>query len=455
MHECSTITEPLVRTYAADEKQAPYKVAYVMSRFPELTQTFVLFEILAVEQHNVSVELYPLLRGGNTARHSDGASVFRKLLELFGARGAKQLMHPEAEPLVARAHYAPFLSWAIICAQVYYLCRRPKAYFGALWTILRGAWGSTNYLLGGLAAFPKSVYFARLMSMQGISHIHAHFANHPTTAALVVHRLTGIPYSFTAHGSDLHRDRRLLREKVAEAAFVVAISKYNREVIEQHCGPSCRDRLEIVHCGVDTEVFRPADRRPLRKSTTPLQIVSVGTLHEVKGQKYLIEACDHLMKDGIDFQCQFVGEGPDRPMLESLITQLELNSRVKLLGQRTRSQIVELIQNADVLVAPSVPSQSGRREGIPVVLMEAMACGTPVVASDLSGIPELVDNEQSGLLTPPRNSAALASALKRLKEDPLLCRQLGRGARHKVLEQFDQLKNAGLLTQRFSLSDRL
>jgi colanic acid/amylovoran biosynthesis glycosyltransferase len=162
-----------------------------------------------------------------------------------------------------------------------------------------------------------------------------------------------------------------------------------------------------------------------------------------------------LAKRGVDFHCQFVGDGPDRNMLESLITELNLGQRVKLLGQRTRSQIVELMQEADVLVAPSVPSQSGRREGIPVVLMEAMACGTPVVASDLSGIPELVDNEQSGLLTPPRNSSALASALMRLHDDPQLCRQLSRGARRKVLEQFDQLKNAGLLTQRFFAPNRL
>jgi colanic acid/amylovoran biosynthesis glycosyltransferase len=452
MHECPAILEAPHVAAPTPGSGEPARVAYIMSRFPELTQTFVLFEILAVEQQGAQVELYPLLRGGNTARHSDGASIWRKCLELFGHRGAKQLMHPEAAPLVARAHYAPFLSLPILAAQLYYLIRRPGAYFSTIATIIRGAWGSPNFLLGGLALLPKAAYFARLMSAAGIEHIHAHFANHPATAALIIHRLTGIPFSFTAHGSDLHRDRRLLREKVTEAAWVVAISRYNREVIEQHCGPASEGRVAIIHCGVDTDVFRPGAPRAERPSQ--LQILSVGTLHEVKGQKFLVEACARLRDRGVNFRCQFVGEGPDRPALTAQIRQLGLESCVELVGQRTRSQIVALMQQADVVVAPSVPSQSGRREGIPVVLMEAMACGAPVVASDLSGIPELVKHEHSGLLTPPAYVAALADALARLQQDPDLCRRLGRGARATVMEEFNQQRNAAILVQRFRNSRR-
>ncbi|MFV1963871.1 MAG: glycosyltransferase [Pirellulaceae bacterium] len=423
-----------------------------MSRFPELTQTFVLFEIRAVEQQGISVELYPLLRGGNQTRHTDGASLWRKLFELSGTKRAKQVMHPEAAALVARAHFAPFLSRAVLAAQWYYLCRNPAAYFAALWTLVRGAWGSTNFLLGGLAIFPKSVYFARGMASQGITHIHAHFANHPTTAAWIIHRLTGIPYSFTAHGSDLHRDRHLLREKVAEASFVVPISQCNREVIEQHCGSSCRSRLNIIHCGVDTDLFHPTHPSRGTSACGTLKILSGGTLHEVKGQKYLIEACHRLKDRGIDFECNFVGDGPDFASLSEQITQLGLDEQVHLLDQRTRLEIVSLMHEADVLVAPSVPSRSGRREGIPVVLMEAMACGVPVVASDLSGIPELIDHEECGLLTPPGDVDKLVDALTRLHVDTELCQQMGRGARAKVLEQFNQSKNASLLSQRFSES---
>ena len=141
-------------------------------------------------------------------------------------------MHSEALPLVERAHYVPFLSWAIVAAQFYFLLRKPLAYLGALWALTRGTWGSVNFFVGGLAIFPKTVYFARLMEADHITHVHAHFANHPAAAAFIIHRLTGIPYSFTAHGSDLHRRKKMLREKVADAAFVVPISRYNQLVAD-------------------------------------------------------------------------------------------------------------------------------------------------------------------------------------------------------------------------------
>jgi glycosyltransferase involved in cell wall biosynthesis len=451
MSVCPVITEPS-DTDALETSRPAGKVAYVMSRFPELTQTFVLFEILAVEQEGVEVEIYPLLRGGLQSKHADGASIWRKLWELTGARHEKPRMHPEAAPLVARAHYSPFLSWRVLAAQLHYLFRQPGAYFGTLWMLIRGAWGSANFLFGGLALFPKAVYFSRCMADQGISHVHAHFANHPATAAWIIHRLTGIPFSFTAHGSDLHRDRRLLREKVDAAKFVVAISQYNREVIERHCGPACQDRLAVIHCGVDTQVFQPGDARRHKNSQSTLKILSVGTLHEVKGQKYLIEACGELQRRGVDFECKLVGDGPDREMLSEQIRRLGLGERVHLLGLRTRQEIVDLMRESTVLVAPSVPSQSGRREGIPVVLMEGMACGLPVVASDLSGIPELVEHERSGLLSPPGDVGGLVQALDRLQADPDLCQQLGRGARATVLEHFNQFRNATLLTQRFARS---
>jgi glycosyltransferase involved in cell wall biosynthesis len=455
MPDCSSILEQPSELDAAVPPSSGTRVAYLMSRFPELTQTFVLYEMLAVEQHQAPVAVYPLLRGGHTARHADGASIWRKLWDMRGRHRTAARMHPEAAAVVARAHYAPFFSLAILAAQLHYLIRKPAAYWRALWTLVCGAWGSSNFLFGGLAVFPKAVYFARKMSDQGITHIHAHFANHPATAAMVIHHLTGIPYSFTAHGSDLHRDRHLLREKVSAAKFVVAISQYNREVIENHCGPTARGRVEIIHCGVDTELFHPAPRPHRTESSSQLRILSVGTLHEVKGQKYLIEACGELQRRGVEFDCQFIGDGPDRKLLQDLIDKLQLGDRVRLLGLRTRPEIVECMQAADVLVAPSVPSRSGRREGIPVVLMEAMACGLPVVASDLSGIPELVEHERSGLLAPPGDVDQLVAALERLQRDSQLCRMLGEGARERVVDSFNQSKNAARLAERFAESRSL
>ncbi len=284
------------------------------------------------------------------------------------------------------------------------------------------------------------------MEADGVQHVHAHFANHPAAAAFIIHRLTGIPYSFTAHGSDLHMDRHMLREKVAEAAFVVPISNYNKELIVDECGEQYRDKIVVIHCGVDTLVFQPVARR---SSTGPLAILSIGTLHEVKGQAYLVEACRLLAERGVDFVCNFVGDGPDRQMLAAQIAKAGLSERVHLLGRRTREEIAGLLQNADVVVAPSVPTSSGKREGIPVVLMEAMGSGVAVVASGISGIPELVEHEASGLLTAPRDASSIADALERLEREPALRQRLGLAGREKVLHEFDLATNAAALAVRF------
>jgi colanic acid/amylovoran biosynthesis glycosyltransferase len=398
------------------------KVAYIMSRFPKLTETFILFEMGSLEQQDVDVELYPLLREKTT------------------------VMHAEAEAWVKRAHYLPFLSRPILWAQLRFLLSRPRAYFGTLWSLLRGNFGSLNFFVGALGIFPKTVYFAQLMEADGVQHVHAHFASHPAAAAYIIHRLTGIPYSFTAHGSDLHMDRHMLREKVAEAAFVVPISNYNKELIVEECGEQYRDKVVVIHCGVDTTVFQPVSREA---SGGPLSLLCTGTLHEVKGQTYLIEACRLLAERGIDFVCRFVGDGPDQQMLTNQIAKAGLEDRVLLLGRRNRQEIAELLRNADVVVTPSVPTKSGKREGIPVVLMEAMGSGVAVVASGISGIPELVEHEGSGLLTPPRDAAALADALQRLHGDPALRRRLGQAGREKVLSEFDLTTNANALAERF------
>lgn len=394
------------------------KIGYVTSRFPKLTETFVLFEILGLERSGAEVAFYPLMR--------ERAAV----------------VHPEAHAVVDRAHFLPFLSWPIFLSQLHFLRRRPRAYLGALGALVKGTFGSLNFFVGGIGIFPKVAHAARTMEAEGVEHVHCHFSNHPAAAGFVIHRLTGIPYSFTAQGSDLHVDRHMLREKVAEAAFVVTISAYNRDLILRECGPQWLEKVVVIHSGIETGFFEPSNNgRPRGR----FNILCVGTLHEVKGQAYLIDACRSLSESGVDFTCRFVGEGKDRSMLERRIAAAGLEGRIRLLGQRARGEVLELLRSADVLVTPSVPTKQGKREGIPVVLMEALATGIPVVASDISGIPELVEDGRTGLLVPPRDSAALGHALLRLHGDEALRRQLGRAGRQKVEREFDAYANAGRL----------
>jgi glycosyltransferase involved in cell wall biosynthesis len=406
------------------------RVAYVMSRFPKLTETFIFNEILAVEQHGARVDIYPL------------------------QRDPTGLAQPGAATLAARARYLPHLSRAILGSQLHFLRRRPRAYLGALGTALRGTWGSRRFFAAAVLYFPKIVHTARLAAQDGVDHVHAHFATHPALAALVIGRLTGIPFSFTAHGSDIHIDRRMLCRKVAEAAFVVPISSANAEVIETEC-PGASSRMEVIHCGVDVSRFRPRDdpaEAPARPAGRAFTVLTIGTLHEVKGQRFLIEAAAVLRDAGLDICVEFIGDGPDAADLRHLASARGLSGRVDFLGRRTQDEVLERLWLADAVVAPSVPSRLGQREGIPIVLMEAMACGLPVVASRLSGIPELVRHERSGLLVTPGDPVELAGAIRRLVEDPDLRARLGQGGRAQVEAEFDLDKNARRLVDRFAES---
>lgn len=402
------------------------KIAYVMSRFPKLTETFVLYEMKAVEAEGNRVEVYPL------------------------QNQREATMHAEAASWIERAHYAPLFSWTIARANLEALARRPARYLGTLLLLLRRNWGSSRYLFGALVFFPKAVHFAARMAADRVEHVHAHFASHPAAVAWVIHRLSGIPYSFTAHGSDLHRDRHMLADKVAGAAFVVAISNYNRDVILEECGAAAASKVTVIHCGVDIEAFQPASREaPSGNPAPPFRVLCIGTLHEVKGQAYLLEACRLLAARGLLVECILVGDGEDERELRDLADRAGIADRVRFLGRRTQVEVREALTQADVVAAPSVPTRDGRREGIPVALMEAMASGVPVVASRISGIPELVVNEETGLLVEPRDAAGLALALERLARDQALRRRLAGAGRSMVEHEFDLRKSAAFLSRRF------
>ncbi len=415
---------------------APLKVAYVMSRFPRLTETFILYEILALRRAGCAVEVYPLMRERKTRIRPDGASVLRKTVQLLSRADDEVLMHDDAVPVAATAHYGPLMSKAVLRTNLRQLERAPRAYLGALGTLVRRNLGSLNLLLGGLAIFPRAVYMGDRMRRSGVTHVHAHFANHPAAAAFVIHRLYGLPFSFTGHGADLQVDQRMLREKVAEASFVRAISADGRRFIAEHADPEAASKIEVVPCGIDTPVFAgPGVARPAADDT--MTILCVATLYEVKGHAYLFEACARLVTQGCRIRCLLAGDGPDRAHLESLVEELGLGRVVTFLGPRPRAEIVALMHQADVLVVPSVPTESGRREGMPVVVMEAMAAGLPVVASAISGIPEVVQDGVTGLLVPPRDPVALAAALERAATDGPERQAMIAAAQDVVRERYD------------------
>ena len=325
-----------------------------------------------------------------------------------------------------------------------YLVRRPIAYLGALCQTLVSTWESANFFFGSIGIFPKVVGFAAKMERMNVDHIHAHFANHPATAAYVIHRLTGIPFSFTAHGADIHVESRMLREKVERAAFVVAVSEFNRKFILRKCGLTICDKIVVNHCGIDMSLF-PKRATPNRSGV--FRVLMVASLEEVKGHYYLVEAGRLLEEAGLDWECWLVGEGPMRRRIEGWIAEAGLRHRMILMGGQPRPRVLELLSRADVVVLPSVQTRKGKREGIQVALMEAMAVGLPVVSSRLSGIPELVKDGRTGFLTEPRDSKGLAGVLKRLAEDRELRTRMGLEGRRTVASRFDLTANTTRLLQ--------
>lgn len=404
--------------------QSSLKVAYLASRFPKITETFVLYEALAVGREGVQVDFYALQR-----EHTS-------------------VMHPEARALLPQVRFAPWFSFGMLSAHLCYLFSKPLTYVSTFFALLCANFGSARYFAAAVAFFPKTVYFARRMQSDGVKHIHAHFASHPAAMAWVIHRLTGISYSFTAHGSDLHREKRMLSKKVADAEFVVAVSNYNRRIITDHCGYSVK--VYVIHCGVEAELFRaPSKTAAAESADVRFSVTCIGTLHEVKGQRFLIEACRLLAERGEEIVCHFVGDGPDERALRRQAQNAGIGDRVVFHGRKTRAEVARILASVDVVAAPSVPTSDGRREGVPVALMEAMSSGRAVVASRLSGIPELVRDNETGLLVPPGDAVALADALSRLSHDPILRRRLAEAGRRLVEQEFDQERNARRLARRF------
>lgn len=399
------------------------RVAYLVSWFPAVTETFILNEVRELERLGMRIDVYPLL-----GRHG-------------------YVNHPGTEALVARAHYRRLFAWATLAAQVYWLLRAPRAYLAAWWMAIIGNLRSPGFLARAFFVVPKAALFAREMQARGIEHVHAHWATHPTLAAMVIQRLTGLTYSFTCHAHDIYVDRTMLREKLEAATFVVTISEFNRQLLGQWYGDAVREKVAVVRCGTDPKLFRPR-ARGVKLPALP-RLVCVASLRPYKGHSFLIEACRKLKERGRPFRLMLVGDGVERQRIERQITEAGLSEEVKLLGSRPHNEVAELVAQADVVVQPSIVASTGQMEGIPVSLMEALASEAPVVATRISAIPELIEHERTGLLVPEQDAGALADAVERMLVDRPFATRLGREGRRHVLAHYTLKGNVRSLSELF------
>ena len=393
------------------------KVGYIVKRYPRYSETFIVNEILAHERAGLDLAIFAL--------RPPSDSHFQSIVS----------------EVRAPVHYLDVTSrasdyWSRIAA----LSDRYPRVWEAL-PLGRRLHARDVY---------QAVHLAELATAERITHFHAHFATSAADVARLASRITGIPFTFTAHAKDIFLeeiDLDALGEKFRDAEAVVTVSDYNQRYLQEKIGLAATG-VRRIYNGLDVAEFSflpPVDREPL--------ILGVGRLVEKKGFDVLVEACKVLGETGTDFICTIVGEGEQREDLEKQIRDSELTGSVHLIGPRPRKEVMELIRRSAVVAAPCVVGSDGNRDGLPTVLLEAMALGTPCVSTDVTGIPEVLSNGTTGLLVPQRDARALAEALALLLKDGDTRCRFAANARARIESDFDIAANSAQMRKLFGIVD--
>jgi len=406
------------------------KIAYIMKCFPRLSETFILHEVLELERQGLALRIFSLLTPEgkiNKAAQDVQAKItyipkepsFKGIMQLLAATGKRLLTSP-----------LRFVWTVMIAAVTYHHPATPR------------------HLL-------YAAYLANQLEREGITHIHAHYVNTPTTVANLAHHFTGISYSFTAHAKDIYLSRKTsIAYKIRHARFVATCTGYNQHYLEDVVGQQTKTPIYRIYHGLNLSVFPAQVVRIQRADQLPL-ILTVARLVEKKGLSYLLLACRRLKDQGYVFHCRIIGEGPLRPELEQLIRDLQLTDDVELWGAETHERVIEMYTQATIKVLPCVISENGDRDGIPNVLAEALYLGVPVISTPISGIPELITSGVNGILVPPRDSESLSFAMARLLDDEALRQRLSVAGHQTIMTHFDMAHNVTrlkhLLMQQVSL----
>ncbi len=312
-----------------------------------------------------------------------------------------------------------------------------RRFFAALSNALFGRREHLRARIAGIAHFAVACHWARRLRAgpEPVTHIHSQWINSCGTIAMVGAWLLDVPYSFTGHATDLYRDRCALLDKIARADFIVCISEFHRRFYLEHGARP--EQLFIAYCGIDPAVFYPP-AADARQGERPYRIVASGRLVEKKGFADLIDACRLLADRGERFEVVIGGSGPLEAALKAHVERVGLADRIAITGQALlQEKIIDFMHGGDVYVLPCVWAADGDVDGLPQMLMEAMASGLPAISTRLVGIPDLIRDGETGLLIPPNDPAALADAIARLMHDRALGRRLAEDGRRWVHERFD------------------
>jgi glycosyltransferase involved in cell wall biosynthesis len=399
-------------------------VVYILRSYPRLSQTFILNELLALERLGLRLQIFPIINPHEALVQHDVARL----------RAPAHYL----ETALARSRRAIVMEHLLVAASA------PRRYLSTLAFVLRRRHLAAGYATASrFTCFVEAVYLARILRRQASdadppARVHSHFAHDPTLIALLVKRLTGLPYSFTAHARDVFQvPPSALAERIREADAVLTCCQSNLEYLSE-LAPAERRKLQVMRYGIDLATFRPAE--PPR-GDVPL-VISIGRLVEKKGFGDLIAACRILKDQGLRFRCVVYGEGPLRDELVEAVTSLGVTGVMTFAGARTQQELQALLKQAHVFALTPCVTDDGDRDGVPNAMLEAMACGLPVVTTTVAGIPEVIVHGQNGLLSEPHDVPRIADNLAAVLADPSLRSSLGSRARGEVVANFDREANA-------------
>jgi len=391
------------------------RVGYVLKRYPRYSETFIVNEILALEAAGVEIEIFSL-SPPTDGHFQDIISRVKAPVSYLKYSGVRALDFWEAFKLASEA-------------------------FPNLWLNMRDAVNEEH----------KNVYqallLAKAVSEKGLQRLHAHFASAATGVAMLASRFAEIPYSFTNHAKDIFHEKVNsddFNRKLLNAETVVTVSDYNLDFLRTKYGNSAQNVIRIYN-GLDLDhfIYKPPQRNRN-------EIVAVGRIVEKKGFGDLVRACAILSERNIEFKCRIIGTGELMDDIKNMVKRFALQEKVDLIGPLPQREIKKHIQNAALFAAPCLIGSDGNRDGLPTVLLEAMALGTPCVSTDVTGIPEAIRNNDTGLLVSQRDPQGLADAIEKLLGDFDLRLRIAKSARRLVESTFDIKQNKTLLKNIFS-----
>lgn len=405
--EAENATSPEPATVAEGPSGKPLRVAYLVNQYPKVSHSFIRREILALERQGVAVERIAV-------RGWDG--------DVVDADDLAELTYTRH---ILRDGIGPSLRAAFRVLRA-----EPPKFFGALREAFRLSRGSERSLPYHLIYLAEACLVLEWLRATGVSHLHAHFGTNSAEVAMLVHMLGGPSFSFTVHGPEefdkahaLHLDR-----KIAAAKFVVAISSYGRAQLFRHAAAADWKKIKVVHCGIEKDFHTIENAKPASKN----RLVCVGRLCEQKGQLILLAAFARLRAKIGDCHLVLAGDGEMRPEIEARIAALNLKDAVTITGWISSAEVRKEILAAEALVLPSF------QEGLPVVLMEAMALGRPVISTYVAGIPELVVPGENGWLVPAGDVTLLAEAMEAcLNAPPETMQAMGAAASRRAISRHD------------------